>query len=380
MTVSRRATVLFLLAAGLCRLGGAAGRDTAADGRVAEVLEPLRQKNGLPAMGGAVLTGKGLVALNVVGVRKAGTETKATTADLWHLGSDTKAMTAAMIGALVERGRLTWDTTIGDVFPDVAPAMPESVRAVTVRHLLSHRSGLPANVFWGLVPKTGTTRERRLAVVRMLASAKPVAAPGAKFLYSNLGYVIAGAMAEKAADASWEDLMRETLFAPLGMASAGFGGLGTPGLVDQPWPHNPDGKPEEANGPDQDNPAVMGPAGTVHCTLEDWAKFIADELRGAHGEKALLKPGTYKELQTAPFGGTYALGWLVVPREWGGGSVLTHNGSNRMNLATVWMAPLRDFAVLVVTNQGGPEAAKACDEAAGALIGLKLWEKDSAER
>lgn len=374
MILSRRAAMVFVVAAGLGPLGAAAGQD-AAGGRVAEVLEPLRQKHGLPALGGAVLTGKGLVALGVVGVRKSGTEIRATTADLWHLGSDTKAMTAAMIGALVERGRLSWETTVADVFPDVAPAIPESVRGVTVRHLLSHRSGLPANIFWGLVPKTGTTRERRLAVVRLLASAKPVAEPGARFLYSNLGYVVAGAMAEKAADASWEDLMKETLFAPLGMSSAGFGGLGTPGIVDQPWPHNPDGRPEDTNGPDQDNPAVIGPAGTVHCTLEDWAKFVADELRGARGEKALLKPATYQELQTAPFGGTYALGWLVTPRDWGGGPVLTHNGSNMMNLATVWMAPLRDFAVLVVSNQGGPAAAKACDEAAGALIGLKLWEK-----
>ena len=137
----------------------AAGQDTTGDARIAGVLEPLRQQHGMPAMGGAILTGKGLVAAGVVGVRKTGTEIAATTADLWHLGSDTKAMTAAMIGALVEQGKMRWETTIGEVFPDLAPAIPESLRAVTVRHLLSHRSGLPANVFWGLVPKTGTTRK-----------------------------------------------------------------------------------------------------------------------------------------------------------------------------------------------------------------------------
>jgi CubicO group peptidase (beta-lactamase class C family) len=270
---------------------------------------------------------------------------------------------------------MTWELTIGNVFPDLAPSMPEPLRAVTVRHLLSHRSGLPADIFWGLAPKEGTTRERRLAVVRMLASVKLVAEPGAKFVYSNLGYVIAGAMAEKTADASWEDLMKERLFRPLGMTSAGFGGLGTPGEIDEPWPHGADGKPAETNGPDRDNPPLLGPAGTVHCTLGDWAKFVADQLRGARGEKALLKPETYKELHTAPFGGFYALGWLVAQREWGGGTVLNHNGSNALNYAVAWVAPLRDFAVLVVTNQGGPAAVKACDEASGALVGLRLMEK-----
>jgi len=91
-------------------------------------------------------------------------------------------------------------------------------------------------------------------------------------------------------------------------------------------------------------------------------------LRGLRGEKALLEPGTYEKLRTPPFGGDYALGWLTVEREWGGGIVLNHNGSNTMNIATVWIAPARDFAVLVVCNQGGPVAFKACDEAASKLI------------
>jgi len=95
-------------------------------------------------------------------------------------------------------------------------------------------------------------------------------------------------------------------------------------------------------------------------------------LRGARGQKALLNPAIYEMLQTPPFGGDYALGWGVTERDWGGGKVLTHSGSNTMNLAVAWVAPLRDFAVLIVTNQGPPVAAKACDEAAGALIGNYL--------
>ena len=122
--------------------------------------------------------------------------------------------------------------------------------------------------------------------------------PGAKYEYSNVGYVLAGAMAERVANQSWETLISSTLFAPLDMKTAGFGGLGTPGQIDQPWPHHANGKPVARNGPPADNPEVMGPAGTVHSSLSDWARFVADQLRGERGESALLQPETYQRLHT----------------------------------------------------------------------------------
>jgi CubicO group peptidase (beta-lactamase class C family) len=346
------------------------GQNITEDKRIDGLLEPIRQKYNVPALASAIVTGQGLETIGAVGVRKVGTNIAVTVGDQWHLGSDTKAMTATLIGALVEEGKLKWEMTIEEAFPELVSLMSPALKKVTILQLLSHRAGLPANLPWAFVPNKGTIREQRLAALKMATSAKLVSEPGAKFFYSNLGYVIAGTMAEKAANTSWEELMKNMVFEPLGMKSVGYGGVGTPGQIDQPWGHMPDGKPVQANGPDVDNPPVLGPAGRVHCTLADWAKFIADQLRGARGEKALLKPDTYKKLQTPPFGGDYALGWLVTDRGWGGGAVLTHAGSNNMNLAVVWMAPLRDFAVLVVTNQGGEAAAKACDEAASALIQL----------
>ncbi len=332
------------------------------------LLEPIRLKHNLPALGGAIVTSQGLQAIGVVGVRKAGTDVAATVDDEWHLGSDTKAVTAYLIAALVEQGKLKWDTTIGETFPDLAAAASAEFRKITLRELLSHRSGLPANMPWGLIPRSLPIREQRLAAIKAASSAKLGSEPGIKFLYSNLGYVIAGAMAEQAAGATWEELMKKYVFEPLGMTSAGFGGVGTPGQLDQPWGHGATGKPVKDYGPEADNPPVVGPAGTVHCSLSDWAKFIADFLRGARGEKALLNPAIYEMLGTPLYGGDYALGWLVADRDWGGGKVLTHTGSNTMNLAVAWLAPLRDFAVLVVTNQGPPASVKACDEAASALI------------
>jgi CubicO group peptidase (beta-lactamase class C family) len=366
----KRCVILSLIFYLLSAMPGLAGQSAAADKSVNDLLEPIRQKHQLPALAGAIVTGKGLEAIGAVGVRKAGTEIAVTVEDLWHIGSDTKAMTAALIGRLVEQGKLRWETTIGETFPDLAAPWPPAFKEITLLHLLSHRAGLPANLLWGLMPRTGSIREQRTAALKSAASLKLLSEAGANYLYSNLGYVIAGAMAEKVGEASWEELMKTQIFEPLGMKDVGYGGVGTPGQVDQPWGHAADGKPVGGNGPEMDNPPVVGPAGRVHCSLGDWAVFIADQLRGARGEKALMKPETYQKLHTPLFGGNYALGWVVVEREWGGGSVLTHAGSNTMNFAVAWLAPRRDFAVLVVTNQGGEAAGKACDEAASALIRL----------
>jgi hypothetical protein len=93
-------------------------------------------------------------------------------------------------------------------------------------------------------------------------------------------------------------------------------------------------------------------------------------LRGGRGAPALLKPETYQKLQTPPFGGDYALGWIVAQRSWAGGNALNHGGDNTMNFANVWVAPGRDFAILVCVNQSGDKAFRATDAAVGEMIDL----------
>ena len=336
------------------------------------LLESLRREHDLPALAGAIVTGEGLLESGRAGTRRSGEDIPVTADDLWHFGSNTKAMTAALIGVLVEERTLRWDTTLEEVFPEWALEMAEPMKKITLLHLLSHRSGLAANLFWpGFSPK-GSLREQRLEVVKTAIAGELLSNPGEQFLYSNLGYVVAGAMAERTTDVPWEKLLIDKVCRPLGMATLGFGGLGTPGLVDQPWPHGPNGRPLPKNGPEIDNAAVLGPAGTAHGALGDWAQFVADLLRGIAGGKALLKPETYEYLSTPPFGGHYALGWGIIESPRSEGRALVHNGSNNMNFATVWVDPLQDIAVLVATNQGGPAAEQACREAAGALIDRHL--------
>jgi CubicO group peptidase (beta-lactamase class C family) len=338
------------------------------DANITRLLEPIRKKYKVPAICAAVVTSDGLKAQGAAGIRKIDANTAVTINDKWHLGSDTKAMTASVVGRLFEQGIVRWTSTLAEVFPELESSMSPELKNVTILQILSHRAGLTANLDWPELSKKGSLRQQRYAVVKKAVSEKPQYEPGSKYSYSNLGYVIAGAIIEKVTGSTWEEQIKKLLFEPLGMTTAGFGGTGTPGQIDQPWGHIADGTPVAKNSPDMDNPLVMAPAGCVNCSITDWSKFIIDQLKGAMGKPALLKPETYKTIQTPPFGGDYALGWLVVQRDWGGGTVFNHGGSNTMNYANVWIAPARNFAILVCVNQGGDAGFKASDETVSELI------------
>lgn len=334
-----------------------------------EKLEAIRLQYKLPALGGAIVTGAGLQSVAVTGLRKVGSDVVATVDDLWHLGSNTKAMTSTLAAVAVEAGKIAWDTTLEDVFEGKRDLKSTPLKGATLTHFLSHWSGLPANPAWSQAAEGGgDIRSQRAKAMQMAIELGDLPEPGQKHLYSNWGYAIAGHMLEEVTGLPWEEQMRRAVFTPLGINKAGFGGTGTPGKIDQPWPHGMDGKPMPKNGPEMDNLPVLGPAGTVHMSFSDWAKFIAEHLAGRNGRGKLLKAATYKRLhEAAQAGEPYAYGWLDLERSWGG-RVLSHSGSNTMNHSVAWLAPEKDFAVLACTNQGSEECGKALDDVASMLI------------
>ena len=336
---------------------------------VSATLEPFRAQGGLPGMAGAVIRGDELVALGATGVRKQGDPTPVGLEDEWHLGSDTKAMTATLLGLAVEEGKLAFETKLPDVFTGVT--LDPGWANVTIEDLLRHVGGAPADVppaIWSQMWADGADPGALTkAVLAMLA--QPPAQTIGTYTYSNAGYMFVGAALEKRLGKTWEELMKTRLFAPLGMATCGFGAAGSPTAVDQPWAHEPGTPPVPvAPGPAADNPRGMGPAGTVHCNLRDWGKFLSLHLAGERGEDRLLKSATIKRLHTPPSGGPYAAGWITGTRPWAGGAVLTHAGSNTMNYAVVWLAPAKNVGFMVTTNVGGDAAQKQTDAALGPLI------------
>jgi CubicO group peptidase (beta-lactamase class C family) len=284
---------------------------------------------------------------------------------------------------MVERGTLSWKTTIGSIFPELR--IDRRYRGVTLEQLLTHRAGLPedragwngrwvaslADPRW--LARTSPRDQRRYLAKHILAL-PPAAPPGSRFIYSNAGYAIAGAMIEKATGRRWEDLITEMIFRPLGMKSAGFGAPARDNPNDEPLGHiRENGTTVSVKpGPGDDNPAAIAPAGGVHCSIGDFAAYAIEQLRGAQGRSSLLSQATYRKLHTPEAGEDYAFGWGVMQRDWAGGTALGHTGSNTMFFAAIWIAPARNAAVVVATNLGGEEAQRGIDEISGCIIGRWL--------
>jgi CubicO group peptidase (beta-lactamase class C family) len=356
-------------------------------GELAVELERIRVARGVPALAAGIVRSNTVLAIAATGFRKQGIDVPATTSDLWHVGSLTKSMTATALAVLVAEGRLRWDSTLGEVFPETAPRMHPEWRTVTLAQLLRHRGGAPDQEWlqreglWSKIwEHPGTPLRQRVDWMESVVTRPPATQPGSRYVYSNTGYVLAGRMLEQVSGEAWEAWIRRRVFLPLGMESAGFGVPARPRYIDQPWGHRwKAGVPEPVPpGTDADNPSGLGPAGTVHLTLGDllrYGAFHADAGRrlaeGTPGAGRVLGPSDFQALHEAPEGESDAFGWRVVRRDWGGGTVLTHTGSNTQWFAVLWVAPALDVAIAAVTNIGdddGRSASKVTDEAAAWLV------------
>lgn len=339
-------------------------------------LEAIRRRCHLPALSAAAVVDGRILLIGATGVRQADEPHEVTVDDSWHLGSCTKSMTATLAAMLVEEGKIQWTITVGEVFPELRPVMNDDWEEVTLEQLLSHTGGAPAHApddLWMRAwQQRGTPTEQRLKFMGGLITRRPETAPGTKFVYSNQGYAIAGAMLERVTGEAFEQLITKRIFEPLGMHSAGFGAPGQEGEGDQPWGHSGTGRRAEPvpPGPQADNPPAISPAGRAHCSIADLARYAA--WHAAEGKIATpaLKPESFAKLHTQLPGENYALGWVVQQRKWGGGKVLMHTGSNTMWYCVVWIAPGKNAAFVAATNCNLDLADNGCDAAIKAMVEL----------
>lgn len=171
-----------------------------ADPDIEAVLKPVIEKQEfLPGIVAAIVREGKPIRIAAAGVRKSDSSPALKINDKMHLGSCTKAMTATTIGRLMDQEKISLDWTIGEALPDVSEKIHEDYRKVTLRQLLQHRSGMPANARWWLQTGDDLSERRRLIAIASLQE-KPAHPPGENFQYSNLGYVVAGLMAAQAAE------------------------------------------------------------------------------------------------------------------------------------------------------------------------------------
>lgn len=305
----------------------------------------------LSAFGLALVEADGAIEIDVSGQRSYDDETPVGADARWHLGSETKVMTAVLLATLVDAGELGWDDEVVDLLPD-ADVDPELVD-VTLRDLLDHRSGI--DPFLDLVDlhEMADTAAARRHVVSV--SLGPPDAIVGEFHYSNANYVVAGAVAERTVGAAWEDLLVDRVFRPLGMDSCGFG---APSGDGDPLGHD-HGQPLDESVQYRDNPPAMAPAGAVHCNLEDWARFVAELLAITAGDDSdLISSATARSMLPGTSDYEAGLGRTFAQDA----EVFTHDGSNTFWYARFVVVPERGRALLMTTNSAGVDAEGAMNE------------------
>lgn len=324
-----------------------------------------------PALGVLVMRDGAVAGQAMRGVRRNDRDGAVQADDPWLIGSTGKPMTVALVAKLVDRGVMSWDDTLAKLLPDLAAAMRPEYRTVTLLQLLSHHAGLAENLGDGQALDAFFIDRRplpgqRLALVRAALAEAPAAAPGSAFVYSNTGFLVAAAAIEHATGATFEDLMRDEVFIPLGMAGAGFGPVPETGVQG----HRA-GRPAALPRVSADGvPMVYTAAGNLHMPLADWARFCLDQLAGSQGKGMLLKPASYALMQTAQPGSGSGLDWGVQPSIGGRqGPVLVHGGSDGNWLAWVVLFPATGDGAIVIANAGEDMGAdKATHTVVGALL------------
>lgn len=327
--------------------------DQAASGDLQLALDHIVEETEVPALGAAIFDSTGRIGLAVAGSRQRGGSVAATADDIFHIGSNTKAMTAALVARLDEQGGpIGFDTSLGDAFGGSDDIHPD-FQPVTLAQLLSHTGGAPTDEQLDVDDSLFElpASEGRALGSALVVESPPSWRPGVENAYSNAGYVLVAAALESLTDATWEELMVTEVFEPLSMASCGFGPPGVEGADDQPSGHDSDtGQPVYF-----DIPELLAPAGGIHCSLDDWGRFLVELLNGYRGDSDYLAKDTVHRLfqpADAPvdgFSGGAALGWLVADGP--EGTAFFHNGSNTAWFSQAAILPDIDRVVVAAGNE-----------------------------
>lgn len=290
-------------------------KELLSDQAVQEILENLQAEYGAPGFAVTISDRKGVIGSASVGVKRIGGSDPLRPDSRFHIGSISKPITSSAIGSLVEEGVLGWDSRVMDLFPEFRKTSKPEYGSVTLLQLLSHTSGIQPfeedEEFERAPEWNGDARERRKRFAKWVFTLKPVAAPGSESVYSNAGYAVAAAMAEQAADESFEHIVQRTVFDPLGMKSAGVGPPAAK-YADAPWGHSQVNGQWVAHDPGQKVPFsdLIRPAGDFHMTLFDLAAFGRAHMLGLEGIDGFLHSSTIRIIHKEVLDG-YALGWNV---------------------------------------------------------------------
>jgi CubicO group peptidase (beta-lactamase class C family) len=331
-----------------------------------ELAEGLVAEFGLPGVAIAWARSGEEPQVGVAGVRAMGAAAAVSPDDRFHIGSITKSVTSTALGRLVESDDLRWQDTLVELLPELA--VGTAYESVTLDRLVRHRGGIQQHQTFDqpemarLNGLAGTPTEQRRTYVAEVLELEPL---DGNFAYSNAGYAMAGYIGEVASGRSWEQLLQEEVFDPLGLASCGIGWPATHDRPDEPRGHFGSGNARTVQGLDQyELGAFMGPAGNVHCSVADLTRYGLAHLKGLRGENGFLTAATVAELHRASDDSPYAAGWGVDPVS----GQHRHNGSAGTFFSYLVLDPTAGVVVAFLTNAGPPDGQSAGTKGVSAIL------------
>lgn len=315
----------------------------------------------VPGLSVAIVRNDSVIYTRGFGVLRTGTTTPVNGRTLFEIGSSSKAFTATLVAMLVSDGKMRWDDRLSTYLPDFRLFDPVASDGVTLRDALTHRSGIARGELLWL--GSGLNREEILHRVRFL---KPESPFRSKFSYQNIMFLAAGQAAAKAGGTTWEALVQQRIFTPLGMTSS------VPSSKDLT-----NANVATAHGSEHDTAFTKGtfdaeniaPAGSILSNAVDMAQWMRFQLNdGVANGKRLLSSAALRETHTpqmligatavAPVAGadtttvthfhTYGMGWFV--EDYHGALSWQHGGNTPGMTAAVGMLPEKKLGVAVLSN------------------------------
>jgi CubicO group peptidase (beta-lactamase class C family) len=328
--------------------------------RLDSTLEQARVAWDIPGMAVAIVRRDSVLLAKGYGVREMGKPERVDENTLFDAASLTKSFTSAAIAALVDEGRLRWDDPVRRHLPSIEFWSPSMTSEVTLRDLLSHRTGLePANASWYF------TNDPRSDVIRRMRHFRQRAPFRTTLVYSNIGYTVAGEASAAAAGVPWAELIRTRLLVPLGMtrSTASFSEAGR--LANVASPHAAIDGVQRAIAREGGGRDVTAPAGAVQSSAADLARWLRFQLGGGtlggkrivsdtalaetHAAQVIV-PTTpaFRKARALKFGATYGMGWQVWDNR--GRPTLWHSGTGDGQMAFMALYPEDSLGVVVLIN------------------------------
>lgn len=330
----------------------------------------------VPGLAIAIVKDGKIALVKGYGVRELGKSAPVDEQTLFGIASNTKAFTAAALAILVDEGKINWDDPVTKHLPGFQMYDPYVTREMTVRDLLTHRSGLGLGagdlMFF---PPTTFTREEIVARLRYI---KPATSFRSKYAYDNVLYLVAGQVVAAVSGKSWDDFIRERIFAPLGMTASNTSVKALRPGGNFVSPHQKvEGRLQPVPYMNIDNTA---PAGAINSNVAEMAKWVMTQLdegainNGQNGARRLFSQRQSREMwsaQTPMAAGNpppplsalranfsaYGLGWGL--SDYRGHKVVSHSGGLAGMVSRVRLIPDMKLGVVVLTNQEAGGAMEA---------------------